>query len=48
MDIGGTVMNGKPENETAVTNDEEFISPKIDYAFKQMTVGYLTIYWNFI
>lgn len=36
MDIGGTVMNGKPENETAVTNDEEFISPKIDYAFKQM------------
>ena len=29
-------MNSKSENEYAVTNDPEFISPKIDYAFKQM------------
>lgn len=29
-------MNSQLENETAVTNDLEFISPKIDYAFKQM------------
>ena len=29
-------MNSKSENEYAVTNDLEFISPKIDYAFKQM------------
>lgn len=29
-------MNGEIENEAAVTDDEEIISPKIDYAFKQM------------
>ena len=29
-------MNSNHENECAVTNDPEFISPKIDYAFKQM------------
>ena len=29
-------MNSKHENEYAVTNDSEFISPKVDYAFKQM------------
>ncbi len=29
-------MNSKSENECAVTRDTEFISPKIDYAFKQM------------
>lgn len=29
-------MNSEIMKETAVTNDPEFISPKIDYAFKQM------------
>ena len=29
-------MNSNHENEYAVTNDPEFILPKIDYAFKQM------------
>mgnify|MGYP001001357158 CR=1 FL=1 len=29
-------MNGEIENEAAVTDDPEIISPKIDYAFKQM------------
>jgi predicted transposase/invertase (TIGR01784 family) len=29
-------MNSEIEKETVITNDPEFISPKIDYAFKQM------------
>lgn len=29
-------MNSEYEKEAVITNDPEFISPKIDYAFKQM------------
>jgi|LFRM01.2.fsa_nt_gb hypothetical protein len=29
-------MNSEFEKEAVITNDPEFISPKIDYAFKQM------------
>ena len=29
-------MNSEFDEETVITNDPEFISPKIDYAFKQM------------